>query len=788
MLKNRKIVKFTDHLAQLLPWGILVAPGIIFNKDGSLQVTISIRGPDLEAVTKEQLITAHERLNDALKRLGSGWVIYVEARRQSCAVKSSGHFPDALSLMIEKERDDFFTKQGASFISKFYLTLQFLPSEKRKFSRRSLSCATFEVDDKTIDYFKTATQRFFDIIKNVFIETRYLNDEETLTYLHDAVSVKSHQVIPPVASMGIDEFIFDTPVVNGFPLQLGSKFLRVISILAFPASTLPAILEKLDHLPFAYRWTTRFIPLSSEAAKKELLRYRRYWFSKRKGMMQILQEIFTKRESILSDTSVLAKTQDADLALRELGDDQVSYGYYTTTVTVMDDDLAHAEAMQREVERVINSLGFTSINETFNALEAWLSSLPGQCQANKRASLLHSLNLAHLLPFSQVWSGPDCDEHLKAPPLMHVHTHGYTPFRLVNHIGDVGHQMIIGPTGSGKSVLLTMLALQFLRYRNAQVFVFDKGESFLAATLGVGGEFFNLGVNTNSCFQPLAKINLIEERVWATEWLLNLLLNEAVTITSQMKQNIWEALGAFSTMPLKERTLTKWCASIEDYRLRQAFFSYTQEGALGYLFNASEEIFSNSIWQCYEMENLMNERPHVVAPILSYLFHRLESHFNGAPTLLILDEAWIFLDHPMFKAQIRNWLKNLRKRNVSVIFATQSAEDVLATDIAATLLESCPTRVFLPNDHVMEPKIRTSYEKLGLNDRQIEILASALPKQQYYYTSSIGSRLFDLTLGPIAQAFCAVNRKEDREKIKKIFNEYGRDEFLKHYLSDKFNE
>ena len=190
--------------------------------------------------------------------------------------------------------------------------------------------------------------------------------------------------------------------------------------------------------------------------------------------------MFTKSESQLIDTAAMDQANDVEKTLKELAEDYVSYGYYTATITLMDEDLQQLTSKQREVERVINGLGFATIAESFNAVEAWLSSLPGQAYANVRRPLIHSLNLSHLIPFSAIWPGPSRDEHLKAPPLMYVNTQGNTPFRLVNHLGDVGHQMIIGPTGAGKSVLLNMLALHFRRYQKHK-FLFLIKRQFLAS-------------------------------------------------------------------------------------------------------------------------------------------------------------------------------------------------------------------------------------------------------------------------------------------------------------------
>jgi len=778
--------KHADRLANHLSWAALVGPGIVLNKDGSFQRTLRFRGPDLESATEQQLVSITARLNNALKRFGSGWVLYIEAQKiPYSSYPESLYFPDPVSLLIDAERRESFSNLSNNFESKYYLTLQFLPPSQSAslFARLFISQpeATAENYQKTLDFFSDATARFCDILQDFMFEAEFLSDEETLTYLHTTVSFKRHKIVVPATPMYLDAFLVDTPLLGGLAPMLGDYHLRVITILGFPSSTLPALLDQLNQLPFSYRWVTRFIPLDKVDAENELKRYKRRWFAKRKGLLNLLQEVFTKTESQMFDTAAVDKARDADEAIKELAEDYVTFGYYTATITVFDQDAQKATEMQRAVERVINGLGFTTIAETFNAVEAWLSSLPGNAYANVRTPLLHTLNLAHLIPFSAIWAGPERDEHLQAPPLMYVQTEGRTPFRLVAHIGDVGHQMMIGPTGAGKSVMLVAMALQFRRYKNAQVFVFDKGGSFMAATVGVGGGYYELGYSGNSlAFQPLAAIDQEKERVWAAEWLLGLLNNEKINSTPEIKQALWLALTALAQVPVMQRTLTGLCALVQNTTIRQALMTYTVNGPFGHLLDADCEQKCDDIWQCYEMEELM-QTPSVVAPVLSYLFHRLDKNFNGAPTLLVLDEAWVFLNHSLFAAKIRDWLKTLRKYNVSVVFATQSVEDALHTEVAPALLESCPARILLPNDRILEPAIRVAYEKLGLNERQLQILATALPKQQYYYQSRLGNRLFNLELGAIALAFCAASRQEDQLLIKELVEKYGKN-FLEHYL------
>lgn len=779
-----------DRLTDLLPWAALVARGIVLNKDGSFQRTLRFRGPDLESATEAQLVSAIARLNNALKRFGSGWALYVEAKRGPYSYNPEKcFFPDPASLLVEAERRENFTNIGESFESKYYLTLQFLPPAQStsKISGMLIKEAETNHEDynKSLELFAATTQRFCDILQDFMYEAEFLDDNETLTYLHSTISPKQQKVVKPENPMYLDSFLTDTSLLGGIAPQLGDYHLRTITILSFPSSTTPALLDQLNQLPISYRFVTRFIPLDKQDAESQLKKHKRLWFAKRKGLLNMLQEVFTKTESQLLDTASVEKAKDADSALKELADDYVAFGYYTATVTVMDKDLQKTTEMQREVERIINGLGFTTISETFNAVEAWLSSLPGQAYANVRAPLLHTLNLAHLMPFSAIWPGPETDEHLNAPPLMYVHTHGRTPFRLVNHVGDVGHQMVVGPTGAGKSVLLTLMALQFRRYKEAQVFVFDKGGSFLATTAAVGGGYYELGTEGKSLsFQPLANIDDEAERTWAAEWIHGLLLNEKINVNPEVKHTIWEALNSLSHLPKHQRTITGLCALVQNNTLRQALLTYTLNGPFGHLLDADFEQECDEIWQCYETEELMST-PSVIAPVLSYLFHRLEKRFTGVPTMLILDEAWLYLDHPIFSAKIREWLKTLRKFNVSVVFATQSVEDALNTSIAPILLESCPSRILLPNDRILEPNIQASYTKLGLNDRQLQILSTATPKQQYYYQSRLGNRLFDVELGPISMAFCAASRPEDKNLVKKIMEQSGRKNFLPEYLKEK---
>jgi type IV secretion system protein VirB4 len=150
--------------------------------------------------------------------------------------------------------------------------------------------------------------------------------------------------------------------------------------------------------------------------------------------------------------------------------------------------------------------------------------------------------------------------------------------------------------------------------------------------------------------------------------------------------------------------------------------------------------------------------------------------------LLIIDEGWLALDDDAFSGQLREWLKTLRKKNASVIFATQSLSDIDNSGIAPAIIESCPTRLLLPNERAIEPQITAIYRRFGLNDRQIEILARATPKRDYYCQSRRGNRLFELGLSEVGLALAATSSKTDQSEIARVVAEHGREGFLAAWL------
>ena len=779
------------RLADFLPWVALVGDGVVLNKDGSFQRTARFRGPDLDSAVPAELVAVAGRLNNAFRRLGSGWAIFVEAQRHEAATYPASRFPDPASALVDAERKADFEEAGAHFESSYFLTFLYLPPAEDAARAESWLYEGRErggVDaHEALRGFADRTDRILQLVDAFMPECAWLDDTQTLTYLHSTVSTKRHRVRVPETPIYLDALVADQPLIGGLEPRLGDAHLRILTIVGFPTATTPGILDELNRLAFPYRWATRAVLLDKMDATRLLTKIRRQWFAKRKSIAAILKEVMTNEASVLVDTDAANKAADADLALQELGADYAGQAYVTATITVWDADPRIAAEKLRLVEKVIQGRDFTAMPETINAVDAWLGSLPGHVYANVRQPPLSTLNLAHMIPLSAVWAGPERDEHFAAPPLLFGKTEGSTPFRLSIHVGDVGHTLIVGPTGAGKSVLLALMALQFRRYDRAQVFAFDFGGSIRAAALAMDGDWHDLGggltdgADDSVSLQPLARIDDAGERAWAAEWISAILSRESVAITPEVKEHIWTALTSLASAPPAERTLTGLSVLLQSNDLKQALRPYCVGGAYGRLLDAEAEHLGEATVQAFETEGLIGTG---AAPaVLAYLFHRIEDRLDGRATLIIIDEGWLALDDEGFAGQLREWLKTLRKKNASVIFATQSLSDIDGSAIAPAIIESCQTRILLPNERAIEPQITAIYRRFGLNDRQIEILARAMPKRDYYCQSRRGNRLFELGLSDVALALCATSSKSDQAAIAQTVAEHGREGFLAAWLN-----
>ena len=356
---------------------------------------------------------------------------------------------------------------------------------------------------------------------------------------------------------------------------------------------------------------------------------------------------------------------------------------------------------------------------------------------------------------------------------------GASPFSLNLHSGDLGHTLILGPTGSGKSTLLATIAAQFQRYKNGQLFFFDNGRSIFPLCEALDNSaFYDLGRaegEINLC--PLAEIDDPDVMLWASEWIEMLVeLVSPGLVTPQRRILLNEALQnlAASTTKPEERTLTEYITSIQDREMKAALGYYSLSQSGGYILDGDRNDISYASFNAFEISGLL-ERDKIAPAVMTYLFFQIQRRLKGAPSLLVVDEAWTALRDPLFADKIRGWLKTFRKLNCAVILATQSIADVVNSTIRDPVFESCPTKILLANPDARGEQLGAFYrEFLQLNERQINLLAHMVRKREYYILSPDGRRVFNLGLGPVALAFVGASSGEELSTVESLKATYGR--------------
>ncbi|MEP6495565.1 MAG: hypothetical protein ABJF01_22960, partial [bacterium] len=600
-----------------------------------------------------------------------------------------------------------------------------------------------------------------------------LDSDAIVTHLHECVTGLSHRVTAPPYGSFLDYALGDQDLIGGFEPRVGEHAVRIVAVQGYPQASRAGLLDALDQLPYAFRWSNRIIPLSRDTAAKLLRRHQLNWFKKRKGATAWAQELAagkgntpTQDDALFEDNDARAMAKDAQDAIAENASSAVRFAAFTQVAVVSDPDPTRANYVAREILKALSESGFTGRVETVNALDAFVGSMPGHGHANLRRPLLHTRNIADLLPLSSVWPGlahnPSPLFPPKSPPLLWAKTDGSTPFRLNLHDSDVGHTLILGKTGAGKSVLLATIAAQFFRYPRAQVFAFDVGYSMRPLVQATGGAHYDLAAGRPDAlaFQPLARINEPTERAWAGEWLETVLALQGVEWTAALRTRLDSALALLARTDQPYRTLTELAVHLQHDALVAALRPFTVAGPYGEMLDAARDDIGMSEdddarFQVFELKHLMALDDKAVLPVLLYLFRRIEQRLDGRPTLILLDEAWMALMHSLFGARVAQWLYTLRKQNAAVVLATQSGAQLERLPNRAAILESCVTKIWLPNPDALSPASAALYRELGLNEREIALLAEATPKRDYYFTSPRGRRLFELGLGRDALAMLA---------------------------------
>lgn len=777
-----KVYNAKSMLKYYIPYDCFVddEKSVILNKNGCLQASYQIKFADLEYSMPEVENSVIIRLNNALKKLDEKFTLHFETQRKQVnkrieKISDSVPIPTKKIFNARQEKT-----KGDYFSTEYYLTLTYDISSnmvgskfielinsfrKSKFIYNREQALRYR--KSKLEEFNNKVTDFMSRIENITLDIERLKGEYLLGYLLSQVSFEFRSKLLVSQNYHIDEIVgcstYKKSKNGGFD-KLNDKYFAAISIFDFPQEVKSRIFEELESLKFEYRFATRYSIISKDKTEKMLTRFQDHHESKQKNLAQVAAERVTGESTARINRAAKEDADEVEGVMNDVRHGEIIFGNYCSNIIVFDKDSRRLEKKIKQVTKIINSHNFICRYDEINTFDSYLGSMAGNIHRNRRRYPLPSLALTCLIPISSAFLGYEWNKELKVPALLTAKTQSNDLFNFNLHVGDVGHTMIVGQTGGGKSVLLGLLANQFLKYENAQIFFFDKDKSSKVLTECSQGIFYDLG-DSEFSFQIMEKITDIKYREFVKEWLLNILDIENYKYDHEVKNELFKMVDLFAQTGDKERTFSNFLNSINN-DLARVFEMYAK-GNYRHYFNKGVEIEKNSQFYTFEMGNIM-ENEKISTLILDYLFFFIEQEMlpNGYPKLIILDEAWQVLKNEKMKNKVESWLRTLRKKNASVIFATQGLDEIKKSSIYTVILDACKSKIYLPNENASTHE--ELYIEMGLNLSEIEKVKKAVPKRDYLYKSERGSNMIDFDFSPIELALIGSTNTKDINKISEM--------------------
>lgn len=828
----------------LLDYATQVNDHIFVLKSGGLMSLYELTPPDVSVMSANHLNLTYELAQKALLKLVGNYCIHVDLIRRCDDAYRPSIEPEAGNLkqnsnthhilrLLENERICYCAHNPA-LSSRLVLTITYLGTDHKaqhlerlmtkqdKDPQNNLAGLTGGAASLRAQEESLALVHEFELACASVVSTLELcfkvkalgcayNEvgdfiyHQGLSHIQECISGKAQLIRAPQVPLYLDALLGNQDFIHGFLPKMGQNFISVIALEGLPQMSSPGFINTLGLMPFPYRLNTRFIYFDQLKSNFLLGKYRRFWAQRSKG---IFAQLFNLPEARLNQNA-LDQMADLDKAKRALDNNEIIFGAYCATILIYHPDLKVLSHYTRLALQAIERAGLIGRVESLNATEAFLGSLPGHYYENLRRPIVSQDVLLDLLPLHLPKSGEaNCPNPLmgtKRSALMQVRTIGNSNYLLNLHDHDIGHTLVIGPTGSGKSVLLGELMLNLLRYEGMRIFAFDKGYSFYALTRALAGTHITFS-NEKAQLCPLHDLESDLQRDYAVSFIETLLRLSKVEVTPPRRNEIITCINLLSSQPQHQRSLSEFFAMTQLSEIRNVLAPYTTMGGnlqalsahlvatnhkkpkvLGKLgatrtpildSNENFHLGERSI-TTFECAEIFSSSPAFSVPVLQHIFHLIEQQFDGRPAAIILDEAWLMLQDKVFAEELLKWFKTLRKFNVAVILATQSLADLKQSSFFENLLDCAKTRFFLANCDAESAALKDTYLTMGLSAREVATLVHATPKRDYYFVKGQERLMVNLILPPDELALLSIAGDHNCALVDQLYQRFGPD-FYRH--------
>jgi type IV secretion system protein VirB4 len=726
---KEKIAKNEVSVRHFIPYKCHWNSNTIMTKKEELLRVIKIKGFAFETADDIDIDLKKNARNNLLKGMSSGnFSLFFHTFRRKEKGFPDGDMPDKFSERVNREWANKHS-DSRSFINEHFITIVRCHNTSgiagiehliKKFQHKADKSIWENHMKEAYDELEEMTERVLNGFSNYGAEILDIEENDNvvtsqiLDFLARIVNCGyAHHMTIPMGDIGghlaISRLYFGPKTIEvHHPHTI--KYAGIVAIKEYRPSTHAGVFDGFMQMPFelvisqSFSFIDRMIAISS---------------------MQLQQ-----RRLVQSEDVAISQIQEIDSALDSAMSGEFGFGKHYATVMCVEDSVKGLESALSMSIVEFSNCGITAVREKINLEPAFWSQLPGNSDFMARSSVVNTLNIADFASFHNYPSGKRKKNHW-GDAVTVLKTVSGTPFFFSFHVRDVGHTMIIGPTGSGKTVLLNFLCAQSQKFR-CRLFFFDKDRGAEIFIRAIRGRYMVPDVAKVSGFNPLQLPDNSENRSFLIEFLKVLVSDGDKTIPAHEIERINEAVNGNYKLPIEKRRLRNIAPFMGlggPGTLAGRLAMWHSDGSHAKLFdNAEDRIdFTSARSFGIEMANILSDKTSLT-PVLLYLFHRIQSSLDGSPTMLVLDEAWALIGNPVFAPKIKDWLKVLRKLNTFVVFATQSVEDAAKSSISDTLVQQTATQIFLPNLKAT-PIYR---EVFMLSEREFKLVKTTDPSTRYF--------------------------------------------------------
>ncbi|MDA0901781.1 MAG: VirB4 family type IV secretion/conjugal transfer ATPase [Proteobacteria bacterium] len=727
--KKEKIAKSEVSVSHFIPYRCHWNSDTILTYKEELIRVIKIKGFASETADDEDIDLKKMARNNLFKGMASGnFSIHFHTIRRKEKAFPDGDMPDVFSQQLNEEWRSKHNDEK-SFINEHYLTIirgkdtssvAMLQQTLQKIQHKTDKLAWENFMREAYDELDEMTNRILSGFSSYgayvlgLVETENGIHSELLEFLGRLVNCNFTQPMS-IPTMDIAHYI---PISRLFFGKKSiearhpndTKYAGIVSIKEYRPSTHAGVFDGFMQMPFelvisqSFSFIDRMIAISS---------------------MQLQQ-----RRLVQSEDVAVSQVQEIDQALDSAMSGEFAFGNHHMTVLCIADNLKALENYLSMAVVELSNSGITGVREKMNLEPAYWAQLPGNADYMARRSTINTMNVAAFASFHNYPSGRRKGNHW-GDAVTVFNTVSGTPFFFNFHVRDVGHAMVIGPTGSGKTVLLNFLCAQAQKFM-PRLFFFDKDRGAEIFIRAIEGTYMTPDVAKESGFNPFQLKDTSENRSFLVELLRALVTANGEKVDAEDIDKINEAVIGNYKLPFEQRRLRNIAPFMGlggPGSLAGRLAMWHSGGSHSKLFDNEEDVINFSSKRIFgiEMGNILRDK-YSIGPVLLYLFHRINESLDGSPTMIVLDEAWALIDNPIFAPKIKDWLKVLRKLNTFVVFATQSVEDASKSQISDTLVQQTATQIFLPN-----LRATSAYtEVFMLSEREFSLVKTTDPGSRFF--------------------------------------------------------